>query len=175
MQQSEYKNNVTRLLDAKRVDYQVHIYSIDPVSVENTGDESGTGVAVAVAKAIGLPVERVFKTLVVLPEAPNSKPSLVLIPARDTLNLKAFARATGIKKAKMATRQQAEALTGLQAGGISPLALTNKPFRVYLDQSAHEHTTIAVSAGERGANIEISAADFMRITKAKPVALQNIS
>lgn len=160
---TEFKNNVTRLLDSNRIHYQVHTYP------NQIGSEQGT--AVDVAQAIGLPPERVFKTLVVLADDPSSKPMLVLIPAADTLDLKAFAKAANLKKAKMATHQQAEQKTGLQTGGISPLALTAKPFRVYIDARALDHPTIAVSSGQRGANIELPAPDLIRITKAKAVEL----
>ncbi len=55
-QDNAFKNNVTRLLDSKRVPYTVHTYDYD----------AGVHSAVEVAQAIGLPPEQVFKTLVAL-------------------------------------------------------------------------------------------------------------
>ncbi|MEX1019452.1 MAG: aminoacyl-tRNA deacylase [Litorilinea sp.] len=159
----EFKNNVTRLLDSRKVDYTMHTYAPDI--------GSATGSAVDVAHAIGLPPARVFKTLVVLADEPGSKPMLVVIPGPDTLDLKALARAAGQKKVKMATHQQAEQLTGLQTGGISPLALTHKPLRVYIDARATAFATIAVSAGQRGVNVELPPAALIDITRATTIAL----
>lgn len=161
----EFKNNVTRLLDSKKIAYKVHQYDYD------AGIES----AVQVADAIGLPPAQVFKTLVVLPDQPNRKPMLVIIPGPDTLDLKALAKAAGIKKAKMSTHTEAEKLTGLQTGGISPLALINKGFDVYLSDQAQAYETIAVSAGQRGANVELGTKDLVKLTRARFVKLAGVA
>ena len=156
-----YTNNATRLLASRNIVYQVHVYDY----------ESGVHLAVEVAVAIGLPEDRVFKTLVTLPDTPNAKPTLAVIPAQKSLDLKLLARAIGVKKARMASHAQAEDLTGLQTGGISPLALVNKGFKVLVDSSAIETTTIAVSAGQRGANIELAPKDLIAVTGARLAVL----
>ncbi len=156
-----FKNNVTRFLDSKKVAYQVHTYDYD----------AGIHSAVEVASAVGLPPEQVFKTLVVMPDPPTRKPMLVVVPGPDTLDLRTFAKAAGLKKAKMAAHEQAEALTGLQTGGISPLALIRKGFDVYLDDTATAFDTIAVSAGQRGAQIQLRVDDLVKLTHARLVKL----
>lgn len=157
----EFKNNVTRLLDSKKIAYQLHLFDYD------TGIES----AIQVAEAIGLPAPQVFKTLVAQADQPNRKPMLVIIPGPDTLDLKALAKATGLKKVKMASHAEAESLTGLQTGGISPLALINKGFDIYLSDQAQAFDTIAVSAGQRGANIQLSVKELVKLTNARLVKL----
>ncbi len=77
------------------------------------------------------------------------------------------AAAVGEKKVYLPTERDAETLTGLQAGGISPLALINKGFRVLIDASAREHAEIHVSGGQRGLNIKLSLDDFMKLTNAQ--------
>ena len=166
-----FKNNVTRLLDSKRVTYSIHEYDYD----------AGVRAAVEVAAAIGLPPAQVFKTLVALPDGGKGgsgskggsrpKPLLVVIPGPATLDLKALAKAVGTKKARMATHEEAEALTGLQTGGISPLALVNKGFAVYIDERAHTFETIAVSAGQRGANVVLPVAALIKLTQAREIRL----
>ena len=157
----EFKNNLTRLLDSKKIAYQLHLFDYD------AGIES----AVQVAQAIGLPALQVFKTLVAQADQPNRKPMLVIIPGPDTLDLKALAKATGLKKIKMASHAEAESLTGLQTGGISPLALINKGFDIYLSDQAQAFDTIAVSAGQRGANIQLNVKDLVKLTNARVVKL----
>jgi Cys-tRNA(Pro)/Cys-tRNA(Cys) deacylase len=158
---TEFKNNVTRLLDSKKISYKLHLYDYD------AGIES----AVQVADAIGLPPQQVFKTLVTLADQPNRKPMLVIIPGPDTLDLRAFAKAAGLKKVKMATHAEAESLTGLQTGGITALALINKGFDVYLSDQAQAFDTIAVSAAQRGANLQIAVKDLVKLTNARVVKL----
>ena len=156
-----FSNNATRLLDSRKINYVLHEYDYD----------SGVHSAVEVAGAIGLPEERVFKTLVALPDQPNAKPVLAVIPGAESLDLKLLAKALKVKKARMASHAQAEELTGLQTGGISPLMLVNKGFRVFLDEHALAHETIAVSAGQRGANLEMAPDALAKVTKARVVAL----
>ncbi len=160
---STFKNNVTRFLDGKKIQYQVFTYDYD----------AGVQAATAVAAAVGLPPEQVFKTLVVRPDDPKRKPMLVVIPGPKTLDLKALAKATRLKKAKMAAHADAEKLTGLQTGGISPLALINKGFELYLDRAATAYREIAVSAGERGAQILLPVADLVKLTRARLVDLDD--
>ena len=157
----QFKNNVTRLLDSHHVKYSIHTYDY----------EAGIHSATDVAAAIGLPPDRVFKTLVVLPERPDRKPILAVVPGPDTLNLKALAKAAGEKKVKMASHEQAESLTGLQTGGISPLALLNRGFQIFVSDQAQGHDSIAVSAGQRGVNLEIQVNNLIELTRARLVDL----
>lgn len=157
----DFTNNVTRLLDSRRIRYRVHQYEY--------GDTIHS--ATEVADAIGLPHQRVFKTLVALPEAPGRKPILAVIPGPETLNLKRLATVAGVKKAKMVSHDDAEKLTGLLTGGISALALINKGFDVALDSSALSHESIVVSAGQRGAQIELAPSDFVKLTRARTAEL----
>lgn len=155
-----FTNNVTRLLDGKQVPYTVHTYEYSPE----------THSAVEVAQAIGQPQEQVFKTLVTISTAAD-KPSLVVIPGPDTLDLKKLAKAIGAKKLQMAPRLKAEEMTGLQAGGISPLALINRGFNVYIDQKAAEFDRIYISAGERGAQVGIKVDDLLKLTRGRLIDL----
>lgn len=159
---ADFKNNVTRFLDAQKVKYQVFTYDYD----------AGVQSAVEVAAAICLPPAQVFKTLVVLADEPRRKPMLVIIPGPDTLDLKSLAKVIALKKVKMSTHDQAEELTGLQTGGISALALLNKGFDVYLDDQANAFAEIAVSAGQRGANVLLAVKDLVRLTRARLIRLQ---
>ena len=149
------KTLAMRLLDGKKVTYLVHEYSAEERDAE------------IVALEIGVPASQVFKTLVVT--RPPQKPMLVMIPADRQLDLKKLAKAVGEKKVKMAGHSEAELLTGLQVGGISALALTNKGFAVFLDNSAETFTYIYISAGQRGLDIQLAVKDLVKITRARLV------
>ncbi len=82
------------------------------------------------------------------------------------LSLKRLASLLGEKKLRMATRKEAETLTGLQVGGISALALRHKRFPIYLDWAATALDTLLVSAGQRGVNLRLKVEDLVRVTKA---------
>jgi Cys-tRNA(Pro)/Cys-tRNA(Cys) deacylase len=153
-----------RVLEAHHVPYEAHYYS----SERHSADE--------VAALIGADPARVFKTLVVLPEAPGpggsrGRPLLVLVPAEKELDLKYLGTQPGVdeKKLRMATQREAERLTGLQVGGISPLALLQKGFRVFIDNSALNFDKIYLSGGQRGVNLSLAPADLLKVTGAQPV------
>jgi Cys-tRNA(Pro)/Cys-tRNA(Cys) deacylase len=81
--------------------------------------------------------------------------------------LKKLAAAVEAKRMRMATRREAEAKTGLLVGGISALALTGKPFTVYLDLQALNWDSIYISAGQRGYNLCIAVDDLIAVTGAE--------
>ncbi len=147
------KTNSMRLLDRLGVSYEVYTFSPDIHS------------AVGVAEVTGIPAREVFKTLVLL--RPNGKPFLVIAPGDSEVDLRKVAAAVGEKKVALASHREAEALTGLQVGGISALALRDKRFPVFLDRSALAHERIMVSAGKRGVNLRLSPQDLIRAVDAQ--------
>ncbi len=155
-----FRNNVTRLLDAKGLDYEVFEMPPEKHSAEET------------AVLLNVPEHYVYKTLVVLREAKGKKPLLVMIPAGLELNLKTLAGAMGEKKLHMAAQREAESLTGLQVGGISALALLDRGFEVCLDIAALGLPYIHISAGQRGANLRLQVADLVKLTNARLVVCQ---
>ncbi|MCC7359155.1 MAG: hypothetical protein IT317_06745 [Anaerolineales bacterium] len=151
------RNNVTRLLDARQVNYELFEFPPEKHSAEVTAD------------LLGVPPERVFKTLVVLRETRGKKPLLVMCPAGRDLDLKVLAVSLGEKRLKMAAQREAEALTGLQVGGISALALLNRGFEICLSTAAMGLPHLHISAGQRGANLRLSVDDLQALTNARLV------
>ena len=149
------RNNITRLLDSRKIPYEVFELASD----EKTG-------AVETALQLGVPPEKVFKTIVVT-RVGKGKPILAIVPAPSEVDLKLVATAVNEKKVTLPTQKEAEQLTGLQAGGISPLALINKGFQILLDQSATTFTEIHISGGQRGLNIRLPVEALIAITQAK--------
>jgi Cys-tRNA(Pro)/Cys-tRNA(Cys) deacylase len=147
-------NNVTRFLDARKIAYTV--FEIPP---EKLG-------ALEVAHLLDVEPASVFKTIVITREKPR-KPVLAVVPAPAQVDLKRLAMALGEKKVYLPTEREAEQLTGLQAGGISPLALINKGFQVMIDVSAQNFPAIHISGGQRGLNIRLSPGDLARLTNAR--------
>lgn len=122
--------------------------------------------ALEAAAIMGIPPAEVFKTIVILRDG-KKKPILALVPAESEVDLKLVARETGEKKVHLATERQAETITGLQAGGISPLALIQRGFEVLIDESAQMLGEINVSGGQRGLNIRLKASDLQSLTKGR--------
>jgi len=149
------RTNVTRLLDARKVAYAVVGY--DPSTFHS---------ATEVAAILGVPPGQVFKTIVVLREERGKRPLLAIVPGDREVDLKRLAGALREKKLRVAPRREAEALTRLEVGGISALALINKGFDVVLDRAAEAFTEagIYVSAGQRGLNVHLKPGDLLALT-----------
>lgn len=154
-------NNVTRLLDSRKVAY---------TAFELPAEKIG---ALETANLLGISPAIVYKTIVLTREKPK-KPLLVVIPGPNQVDLKSVASFLGEKKVHLPTEREAEQLTGLQAGGISPLALLNKGFQVVLDHSAQELAEIHVSGGQRGLNIRLPVEAFVRLTNARMAVVSRL-
>ena len=146
-------NNVTRLLDSRKIKYQVF-----ELPAEKLG-------ALETARLLDVPPETVFKTIVVVRKP--GKPILAIVPGSGEADLKLIAKTLNEKKVSLPTQAEAEKLTGLQAGGISPLALLNKGFVILLDESAQAFDAIHISGGQRGLNIRLRVDDLVKLTNAK--------
>jgi Cys-tRNA(Pro)/Cys-tRNA(Cys) deacylase len=151
------RTNATRRLDQEGVVYTIHTFA---PSIRSATD---------VAAAVGMPESRVFKTLVAI--ADDEQPVLAMLPGNRDLDLKALARACGAKRCEMASQREAERLTGLKVGGISALALRERTWEVYLDESAQLYDSILVSAGKRGVNVELGVQDVIAVTDARVAGL----
>lgn len=150
------KTNAMRVLDQRKIPYEA--FRFDPEIHSADG----------VAEVLGAPAAQVFKTLVVMRE--KGKPLLVVMPGGREVDLKQLAASVGEKRVRMATKKEAETLTGLLTGGISSLALLNKGFGIYLHESAKEWEEIYMSAGQRGINLRLRVDDFIKVTNARYVA-----
>jgi Cys-tRNA(Pro)/Cys-tRNA(Cys) deacylase len=153
-------NNVTRMLDAKRVAY---------TAFELPAEKLGAREA---ARQMNVPLNQVFKTIVALRSTPGGKPILAVIPGDCQLDVKSLAAVLHEKKVQVPSQREAEQLTGLLAGGISPLALINKGFTILVDQTAADHEQVHVSGGQRGLNLRLAVKDLLRLTNARlaPIA-----
>ena len=147
-------NNVTRLLDSRKIKYAAYELPLERLGAQET------------AGLLGVDASIVFKTIVITREKPK-KPILIVVPGTRIVDLKLVATALGEKKVTLPTEHEAEAITGLLAGGISPLALINKGFMVVIDVSAQDFTEIHVSGGQRGLNIKLGVSDLAELTKAR--------
>jgi len=127
--------------------------------------------AAEVAAVIGVPPEQTFKTLVVLPDRPAARPILALLPGDSQLDLKKLAAAAGEKKMQMAPHKEAERITGLEKGGISPLALLDRHYEVFIDETAILFDQIEISAGKKGAGVLAPVEPLLRLLNARLVDL----
>jgi Cys-tRNA(Pro)/Cys-tRNA(Cys) deacylase len=144
----------TELLVSRGVSHTVHSYEHDPRQ-PSYGLEASA--------ALGVPAERVFKTLIVAVDA--GRLVVAVVPVDASLDLKALAGAAGGKKAVLAESAAAERATGYVIGGISPVG-QRRLLPVVVDVSALGQPTVFCSAGQRGLEIELAPADLISVTSA---------
>jgi Cys-tRNA(Pro)/Cys-tRNA(Cys) deacylase len=154
MRNDMISNNVTRFLESKKVPFDVFELPIEKLGAEET------------AELLGASVSNVYKTIVVKREK-IGKSILALTPGDKEVNLKLLASVIGEKKLILPTQDEAEKITGLLAGGISPLALLNRGFQIVIDSSAITLDQIYISGGQRGLNIRLAVVDLIDLTHAR--------
>lgn len=137
-----------------KIPHRVHNYQHDP-AVASYGREA--------ADKLGVDPRRVFKTLVT--QLDDKILSVAVVPVTSTLNLKLLAKAAGAKRAEMADKGVVERITGYVLGGVSPLG-QKKRLATFIDNSARDFTTVLVSAGRRGLELELSSQDLAAMTGA---------
>ena len=147
------KTNAARILDRLQIAYELREYEVDPEDLT----------AATVARKVGLPVEQVFKTLVV--RGDRNGVCLAVVPGDSQLDLKALARLTGDRKVDTVPLKEVLPLTGYIRGGVTALAC-KKDYPVYLDETAILFPVISISAGARGTQIFLNPEDYVRAVQA---------
>ncbi|MGN1128003.1 MAG: Cys-tRNA(Pro) deacylase [Candidatus Flemingiibacterium sp.] len=151
---AEFKTNVYRIFDKEKLPYTPHTYPHehdDPVD------------GVTVANSMGIPVERVFKTLVT--HGSDKNYYVFDVPVARELDLKKAARAVGVKSVEMIHVAEINKVTGYIRGGCSPIGMKKK-YRTVFDSSAAGFDTIFVSAGKIGWQIEAAPGDLAKLSGA---------
>ena len=146
------KTNAARLLDQLKIEYQLISYEVD---------ENDLG-ATHIARQLGQPIERLFKTLVL--RGDKTGLFVCVIPGAEEVDLKKAAKVTGNKKAEMIHVKELLPLTGYIRGGCSPVGM-KKPLPTYFHQSVTDYDKVYCSAGQRGLQFCIAPADLVKAAR----------
>ncbi len=157
-------NGGTRALDhlgRAGIPHGVHTYE---------AERSDLSYGEAVAVALGVAPDRLFKTLVA---RVDDQPVVAIVSVTGQLSLKKLARACEGKRASMAEPFDAERPTGYVTGGISPFGQRRRmPVRV--DAGVLTHETVFVSGGRRGIQIELTPPDLLTAAAAETADLADV-
>ena len=145
------KTRAMQILDRAGILYEIREFHADDLGADE------------VAEKLGIPLGRVFKTLV----ARGDRTGVVLacLPGTAILSLKAFARASGNKQVELVETDEILRLTGYIRGGVSPLG-AKKAYPVTVDESALSQPMVSVSAGMRGMQLLLAPRDLIQATQA---------
>jgi Cys-tRNA(Pro)/Cys-tRNA(Cys) deacylase len=136
-----------KFLDQKDIHFEI---------IKYLHEEKGAKFA---AQAIGFPVERTIKTLVV--DMGHKGYVMVLMPGDKNIDLKKLAGALSVKRAAMADTSTAERLTGYLVGGISPFG-TRQDLPVVMEECLLEFDRVAINAGQRGVMLVMDPKDILQ-------------
>ena len=151
MAKKEDKTNAMRMLDTAGIAYQVQTCPVEDGAID----------AVSVAKKCGEDPEQVFKTLVT--QGSDHNHYVFVVPAEEHLDLKACARAVGVKAVEMIPQKELLKTTGYIHGGCSPIGMKKKFVTVY-DETIVLFDTVLVSGGRVGLQVEVAPDDLLKIT-----------
>lgn len=149
-----HKTNAARILDQGKLLYELKDYTVDESDLS----------AINVAQKVGLPIEQVYKTLVV--RGDKTGVIVACIQGNHELNLKALATLSGNKKVEVVSLKEVQPLTGYMRGGVSPIGM-KKQYPVFIDSIIKNQEKIALSAGLRGLQLYLSPIDLISVTNAQ--------
>ncbi|MED3791398.1 Cys-tRNA(Pro) deacylase [Niallia alba] len=148
------KTNAMRILDAEKIPYSVHTYE----------NKDGKIDGISVAGKIGKEIEVVYKTLVV--KDAGSGIYVFVIPVEAELDLKKAAKVVNAKKIEMIAVKDIQKMTGYIRGGCSPIGMKKK-YETILDASVNKQSSIIISGGKIGVQIEMAVEYLIQVTDAK--------
>ena len=147
------KTNAMRMLDQKKIKYQVHEYP----------HEEGVCVdGATVASLLHEDPNMVFKTLVTVSN--DKKYFVCVVPVEGELDLKKCAKAAGVKSLVLIPVKDLLPLTGYVRGGCSPIGM-RKPFPTLIDLSAANYEEIIFSGGKIGTQIQMNPQDLTKLIR----------
>jgi Cys-tRNA(Pro)/Cys-tRNA(Cys) deacylase len=156
------KTNATRILDSLSIPYELREYDVDPDDLT----------AETVAGKIGMPLEQVFKTLVV--RGDRGGVYLAAIPGNADLDAKALARATRDRSVQMVPLKDVQPLTGYIRGGVTAIG-ARKKYPVYIDETIELFDVVSISAGARGTQILLAPADYVRVVEGTLASIARVN
>lgn len=149
----EIKTNAMRLLETKKIPYEAYTYECD---------EFVDGIQIA--DMLGLPHEKVYKTLVT---QGNSKNYFVfVIPIEAELDMKKAAKSVGEKSVAMLHVKDINAVTGYIRGGCTAIGM-KKQYVTRIDESAQALEKMIVSGGKLGMQLELAPQDLAKAANAE--------
>ncbi|MCM3726774.1 Cys-tRNA(Pro) deacylase [Neobacillus cucumis] len=151
---AQAKTNAMRILDAKKVEYEMLTYDHKDGKIDG----------ISVAQKIGKDLKEVYKTLVAQGASKNI--FVFVIPVAEELDLKRAAKAAGEKSMEMLPMKDIQKWTGYIRGGCSPIGM-KKEYRTFLDESSRGLESMVVSAGKIGVQIVLAPNKLQEITKAE--------
>ena len=144
------KTNAMRILDSKKVSYEMLSYE----------SEDGKIDGISVAHKIGVDEKNVFKTLVA--QGTSKELYVFVIPVAEELDLKNAAKIAGEKKVEMIAVKDIMKYTGYIRGGCSPIGL-KRDYRTFIHESAKGLDFMIVSAGKIGHQIKLNPNDLVEV------------
>ena len=142
-------------LKKTKTPYQLHQYQ---------HEETAASYGLEAADKLNVDRQQVFKTLVV--KTTDNQLAVAIVPVAQKLSEKLMAKALKVKKVAMADAKIVETTTGYVLGGVSPIG-QKKALKTIIDASAETLTSLYVSGGKRGLEIELSPTHLAKLTRAQ--------
>lgn len=153
MAKKENKTNAMRILETLQIPFESYTYECD---------EFVDGIQIA--DMLGLPHDKVFKTLVTQGASKNY--FVFVIPIAEELDMKKAARSVGEKNVAMLPVKDINQVTGYIRGGCTAIGM-KKQYVTRVAEEAILQEKIIVSGGRLGMQIELAPDALLQATGAE--------
>ena len=153
MGKKELKTNAMRILDRNKIPYEYQTYECEEFT---DGIET--------ADHLGLPREKVYKTLVLTGK--SGKHYVFVIPVAEEIDLKKAARCVKEKSCELLHLKELTQVTGYVRGGCTALGM-KKQFPTIINETAKQLEYMYVSGGRIGMQIKLKPDDLCKAANAE--------
>lgn len=146
--EKEVKTNAMRILERMKIEFTHQSYECEEfIDGMQTADK------------LGLPYEKVYKTLVT--QGNDKNYYVFVIPINKELDLKKAAKAVGVKSVAMIHVKDITQITGYVRGGCTAIGM-KKQFKTVISETAKKLSDIYVSGGKIGCQINLKPEDLCK-------------
>lgn len=146
------KTNAVRLLDVKKIHYEMVNYNINKDNYD----------AEQIALDNNIPQNLLYKTLICM--GMDKEIIVAVLPANEQLSIKKLEKVAGIKQIDLLPTEDLMVKTGYMRGGCSPIAMKKK-FPVYIHSSKHTNIIVWINAGKKGILLKMLLDDIILISE----------
>jgi prolyl-tRNA editing enzyme YbaK/EbsC (Cys-tRNA(Pro) deacylase) len=112
------------------------------------------------ARALGVPVEKIVKSLLFRSKDGSYVGAILL--GTSKADVRKLEKLSGLKKLRLARKEEVLAFTGFKAGGVPPIAFKGK-CKVFVDEKVFSHDWVIGAGGTEYSGLKFDPSELLKL------------